>query len=241
MAADFIKNISTIFTNARAQVLSGPDGDEATQRYIIRGIHWRKRPINEEGKPYIRCLWRITTPGEPCGQFVLGGGEAIWEHVLISHLGVVQQPDGKRSVGDTSMAPYFCAWDDCSKFQPDGEPVIGVLLRHLKLHLHPLDKTTKPKAPQETHGGPRQLYYDTPTDERGRPTGIAMGAVLVLRNLARQLSRLPIPEGQHQKWSTRLFTTVTRPLAHVIAYNRTLVVPASDVMAIVMADRRPGA
>jgi chromatin structure-remodeling complex subunit RSC9 len=67
IAGEFIKNVSTVFTGATAQVAHG-------NKYVIRGIRARKVPVQtgmspggkatDKGKEMIRCCWKVTIPVE---------------------------------------------------------------------------------------------------------------------------------------------------------------------------------
>jgi chromatin structure-remodeling complex subunit RSC9 len=65
------------------------------------------------------------------------------------------------------------------------------------------------------------------TDERGDAAGIPLSAVLVLRNLARNLSKAEAEETVLKQggvsWVDRLFKPVERQLFEVMAHNRSLV------------------
>ena len=56
-AAEFIKNVSSTFSTAQAQVINGPQ-----PRFIIKGIRPRKVLIDTNGQPYFKCFWENSKP-----------------------------------------------------------------------------------------------------------------------------------------------------------------------------------
>ncbi|KAK5136739.1 hypothetical protein LTR08_002035 [Meristemomyces frigidus] len=75
IAGDFIKNVSTTFAGATAQVAGA-------NKYVIRGIRARKVPVDtgmlpgskgtDKGKELHKCGWRITIPCEPMRDPITG-------------------------------------------------------------------------------------------------------------------------------------------------------------------------
>lgn len=106
IAGDFIKNVSTVFNGATAQVAG-------QNKYVIRGIRARKVPVetslvpggrpSDKGKELLRCKWRIaypvdaqrdpvtgsmippTTREADCGEWFRSGGDML-KHVCEKHL-----------------------------------------------------------------------------------------------------------------------------------------------------------
>lgn len=108
IAGEFIKNVSTTFQGATAQVAG-------SNKYVIRGIRSRKAPIDtgmlpgakasDKGKELYRCRWQVTSTvdgprdpitGYPSGRITrdldcaewLRSGPDMLKHILISHLQV---------------------------------------------------------------------------------------------------------------------------------------------------------
>lgn len=107
IAGEFIKNVSTVFKSAFAQVV--------LDRYVIQGIRSRKVPVEsavisamrpcDKGKDMIKCCWRVehrvngirdpttglvsapTTRIGDCGEWFLASDEML-KHILASHLGL---------------------------------------------------------------------------------------------------------------------------------------------------------
>lgn len=73
-------------------------------------------------------------------------------------------------------------------------------------------------------------------DEQGHPTGLPMASVMVLKNLARSISKLEQPDGE-ASWMEKLFLPIEPRLWDVMAYNRTLFSKMTEVMQIVTSKR----
>ncbi|GIZ39585.1 hypothetical protein CKM354_000296400 [Cercospora kikuchii] len=106
IAGDFIKNVSSTFQGATAQVA-------AANKYVIKGIRSRTAPVDtgmlagsnaaDKDKELIRCHWHVTYPVEGARDAITGivsgpttrevecaewfrTGEEILEHILTQHL-----------------------------------------------------------------------------------------------------------------------------------------------------------
>ncbi|KAF7191353.1 Chromatin structure-remodeling complex subunit rsc9 [Pseudocercospora fuligena] len=106
IAGDFIKNVSTTFPGATAQVAG-------SNKYVIKGIRSRKVPVDtgilagskgtDKGKELLRCHWKMTIPVEGTRDPVTGltsapttreaecaewfrSGDDILRHILTHHL-----------------------------------------------------------------------------------------------------------------------------------------------------------
>ncbi|KAI9682393.1 MAG: Chromatin structure-remodeling complex protein rsc9 [Caeruleum heppii] len=190
-AAEFIKNVSTTFTSATAQVLQVP-----TPRFIIKGIRPRWRPMDPKGRVYLRCEWRVesgamvngdsgTEAGESdgereCGTFALKP-KHLWEHILTHHLQVPRTADGTWDLTSTSHSahPQPCRWGTCTHSfpSPSSPPPsssstppspLFLLGMHIKTHLpdtHPLKSTLHRKHnldPLDPHV-PHPAQYESQT------------------------------------------------------------------------------
>ncbi|KAK3115688.1 Chromatin structure-remodeling complex protein rsc9 [Teratosphaeriaceae sp. CCFEE 6253] len=86
VAGEFIKNVSTTFAGATAQVAGGG-------KYVIRGIRARRAPVEAgllpgsgvRGEELGKCRWMMTHEQE-CKEWFRQGDEAMMEHVLRDHL-----------------------------------------------------------------------------------------------------------------------------------------------------------
>ncbi len=71
-------------------------------------------------------------------------------------------------------------------------------------------------------------YVETPVDERGDASGIPLSAVLVLRNLARNMPKTEVEENAMKEegavsYVDRLFKPVEGKLWDIFAHNKSLV------------------
>ncbi|KAK3682571.1 hypothetical protein B0T22DRAFT_288540 [Podospora appendiculata] len=132
-AADFIRNISTVYHTAGAQIVrdQGPTGE--VQKFIIRGIRPRPYPINPEGRPYFRCLWsRAPDVPAKCGSWHLST-ETMWEHILNDHLSEARSTEDQKFKNKEGL--YVCAWDSCAKYRQPTQLHLNQLMLHVKTHL----------------------------------------------------------------------------------------------------------
>ena len=234
-AAEFIKNVSTTFADkATAQVQTG-----ATQKFIIKGIRTRSVPVDLKGDEYTKCLWRRDhRTGKPCTEFFMSP-EAMYQHILQDHLGATQQPDGKF---DNTHGEFVCQWDKCRRFRHAPEKSMRRMADHIKIHLPPAPITaplkdpdyfgpppTKRWKPSYIIPSPRKsfTYQNTAVDENNQAAGIPLSAVLVLRNLARNIPKTETEENTLKEggvsWVDRLFRPVEPKLFDIMAHNRSLV------------------
>ncbi|KAK3350130.1 hypothetical protein B0T25DRAFT_260242 [Lasiosphaeria hispida] len=269
-AADFIRNISTVYQTAGAQIIrdQGPMGE--VQKFIIRGIRPRPFPISPEGQAYFRCQWS-PTPGAPlkCGVWNLSA-EKMWDHILTDHLG--ESPDEKGEFKNR-QGTYVCSWDSCKKYSQPTNLFLVQFMMHIKTHLKTEESGYKAAANQQTgegssHGSKRHkmrivrpaktinlTYEETASvrDERNpnaipQSAGIPLSAVLILRNIARNVGKTEAEEallkqqalegGSNARdesegiedgsvipasgWKERLFRPVTARLWEVFTENKVL-------------------
>ena len=226
-AADFIKNVSTTFPSANAQVIPGPQ-----PRFIIKGIRPRFTPTDSKGRLYFRCLW--TAPGaySSCGSFQPTPA-SIWEHIVTQHLGLTRSEDTKqwdfetlRRKASEQNQTFSCHWARCQHFAPGGtqDPIIVGI--HVKTHLpdtsldslrrSKFNQTKRPALLPNGHGLPEDeddpngypaefeliQWHDTQWDERGDPMGLSFTSALVLRSLARN-----VPKAMETSKAEKLTTT----------------------------------
>ncbi|PQE05184.1 rsc complex subunit rsc9 protein [Rutstroemia sp. NJR-2017a BBW] len=243
-AADFIKNVSTTFGDkANAQVQSGP-----VQKFIIKGIRMRSAPVDLNGEEYTKCLWR-THLGRHCGEFFMIP-EAMYQHILKSHFNAQQNAEGKFENASSGTHQYVCAWDTCQRFRHAPATKLSEIATHIKVHL-PAKRALKTDsddlaAPPAKKLKPSYLvspprisfkYHITAVDEHNDAAGIPLSAVLVLRNLARNVSKTEaeeaaIKEGQ-VSWVDRLFKPVEPRLFAIYAHNKILATYMTDLLAAI--------
>jgi chromatin structure-remodeling complex subunit RSC9 len=276
VASDFIKNVSTVFAGANAQVVTGP-----SSKFIIKGIQPRHAPIDSQGRACLKCKWDPPT-AEACSQFFLNPTD-LYHHFLSGHLDMTLGEDN-RWIGQTrtdESVPMDCYWAGChyfSRLEPGTRPVTSRLVQHFRQHL-PHESTQMPKMltpagepyamltsfdpevlamPATSENFPfgrpaiyHEIKYEvTPVDDAGEPTGVALCALLVLRNIARNLPEALFllggqtpnggfyvqrgdPLGSAEAWMAKLFGPLKWPLTHLWASNRTLGSYAFDTMTLV--------
>ncbi len=244
-AADFIRNVSHVFANARAQIIRGPG---EVQRFIIEGIRARTVPSHYETREeYTRCQWQMAKGAlsKRCNQFFLGG-EQMWHHVLTAHLGV---PIGENGKIDNREVTMSCDWADCVKYPTPRPLKLAQLTRHIKTHVPAAQKRPQQDGAELAAKRQRKSYI-TPaktmsltwektvvtSDERKpnveQAAGIPLSAVLVLRNIARNVVKTESEEellkkhemgGEGGGWNERLFRPVVTRLFEVMTENKALV------------------
>ncbi|KAK9426463.1 hypothetical protein SUNI508_02904 [Seiridium unicorne] len=244
-AADFIRNVSHVFTSARAQIIRGPG---EAQRFIIEGIRARTSPLDYETKEeYARCQWGVgeAPSTQKCGAF-FPGGEKLWQHMLTSHLEQAPSEEGKFEDKELEIS---CKWGDCKKYTQPTKMQLSQLTRHLKTHVATSAKRGLADASELPAKRQRKSYivpaktmtvtwektFTTP-DERNpridRAAGIPLSAVLVLRNIARNVVKTESQEsllqqeengGETGGWNEKLFRPVMARLFEVMTENTAMV------------------
>ncbi|KAI2633454.1 hypothetical protein GGS21DRAFT_135787 [Xylaria nigripes] len=260
-AADFIRNVSHVFVNARAQIIRGPG---EVQRFIIEGIRARTVPINYETKEeYMRCQWQVAkaTNGafsKRCNQFFLGG-EQMWHHVVTAHLSVPRAENGE--FGNKEIIAS-CDWGDCVKYPTPRTLKLAELTSHIKIHVPSARK--RPQQDSADFPAKRQRKsYIIPAktmsltwektlitvDERKphveQAAGIPLSAVLVLRNIARNVVKTESEESLLKRreegdesggWNERLFRPVMARLFEVMTENRALAGYITSLLQLVQTE-----
>jgi len=257
-AADFIRNVSHVFVNARAQIIRGPG---EVQRFIIEGIRARPAPMDPDRKEeYLPCKWVL--PSNPvtgrCSSFFLQG-EQMWHHILKSHLGIVPGEGGKIEDKEVN---WVCGWEGCSKYPKQAPKKLSELTRHIKIHVPSSHKRTLsessesvPKRPRKTFIIPAKtmsLTWEqtvTTRDERNpkieQAAGIPLSAVLVLRNIARnvvktdaedELLREQESSNESGGWNERLFRPVLPRLFEVMTENKAMASYITSLLQLVQND-----
>lgn len=272
--ADFIRNVNHVWTTAGAQIIRGPKGEN--QKFIIKGIRARLRPVDPENEAneYFPCLWSLPGPHHHKCNIFFPNPEKMYNHIVVDHLGVKPNPDGKFSNPENDQV---CYWAQCTKFPAPTKMFLAAFMQHIKTHIFayqqklgpPLpapvsndgeartDSSTSsgpspsPKRNKRVHTVPAQTltieYEETLTtrDERNpnivQPGGIPLSAVLVLRNIARNVIKTDAQDEllkQQEKddidekargWNERLFRAVLPRLYQVMTAN---VVMAPNVASL---------
>jgi chromatin structure-remodeling complex subunit RSC9 len=229
-AAEFIKNVSTTFNTAQAQVINGPQ-----PRFIIKGIKPRRLLVDLQGVPYYRCFWESERPdpsdsAKPPTKHMCSmwqsSRKSLWAHMVQDHLGVVRHPDG--SFEKNAIGEYYCKWYGCMRSTAFTKATDAGT--HLRSHI-PESSDAMLKLINDIAGmGPekdpemtRHTSYYTSIDEQGTPIGISFMSVMILRNLARFANKHGAEYQQKDsKLMDRLFGNVGHELWHTFSINRTL-------------------
>ncbi|KAI0968189.1 arid/bright DNA binding domain-containing protein [Xylaria arbuscula] len=257
-AADFIRNVSHVFANARAQIIRGPG---EVQRFIIEGIRARTAPCHfETREEYTRCQWQIVkgSLSKKCNQFYLGG-EQMWHHVLTAHLAVPIDENGKIENREVTTS---CDWADCVQYSTPRQLKLAQLTRHIKTHFPAAQKRPQQDGSELAAKRQRKSYI-TPaktmaltwektvvtSDERKpnveQAAGIPLSAVLVLRNIARNVVKTESEEellkknetdGENGGWNERLFRPVMTRLFEVMTENKALAGYITSLLQLVQTE-----
>lgn len=234
-AADFIKNVSaTFYDKAVAQVQAGP---AQTQKFLIKGIRHRLKPVDTNGEEYTRCLWQVG-PGaqHPGGEFHLSP-EDMYQHIIKDHLGEAPRNDGKF---ENVEAKFVCHWGRCHRFKATPATNLAEIARHIKIHCRPAASGPKtveyagpPAKKQKTSYRipPKKqpfLYYIGHYDDKGRVAAVPLSAVLILKNLARNLPKTEADEKAMKieggvSLVDQFFKPVEPRLFEIMAHNKTMV------------------
>lgn len=239
--ADFIRNSTSVYKESNAQVLREP-GD-AQQKFIIHGIRARPRPLSIEGSEYGRCLWAMNPDkkNEKCGHFFLRQ-EQMWEHILISH---VHEKRDENGMFVNAEKEFRCTWGECTKYDKRSKMYLHDFARHINTHVSSMVS--------KSHGAVKRVQNawvipartmnvtmeETATfrDERTpdaapQAAGIPLSAVLVLRNIARNVVKTEAEEelvklqqrgSERGGWNERLFRQHLPRLFEVLAENVAMV------------------
>lgn len=247
-AAEFIKNVSTTFADKAAAQVQVQPGE--VQKFIIKGIRIRDVPVDFKGREFTKCLWMITeqfsSETRDCGEHFMGP-EQMYDHILTTHAGARKNEAGFFVNEDRS---FPCRWNNCHKSSLTSIAKLNQFGRHIKIHVTAQANAQAMAAAKEPHingyldgitakktkpswmePATKQTwhYIETPVDERGDAAGIPLTAVLVLRNLARNLPKTEAEEVAMKEEGTvsyvdKLFKPVESRLWEAFAHNKSLVI-----------------
>lgn len=226
-AAEFIKNVSTTFSNAQAQVINGPG---SATKFIIKGIRPLETAYTFQGFPYSYCKWADNRkPSKTC-QRAFATPTELRHHVFTDHMNLkpTENP-GHYNLEKASSPIHTCLWDNCSKFRSSGPSAnTAMVAGHVASHLpeeRPADAgPPSQKRPVLQDRIVRKWFYmDTPCNERGEPFGVAYKAALVLRNIAWNLpTRIAPPEYNGLSWKQAVFLSHRPKIIDTWDRNRSL-------------------
>lgn len=121
VASDVIKNVTHVFTNALAMVLTDP-----IQRFIVRGVDRRKDSVSSDR---FKCLWDRTQCPAPASN----SSSELYEHVL-EHFVAIE------------TAEFPCLWSSC-QHAPLSQPALRA---HILTHLSHNQFPEKPPSQSDT-------------------------------------------------------------------------------------------
>ncbi|EAQ85183.1 hypothetical protein CHGG_09197 [Chaetomium globosum CBS 148.51] len=158
-APEFIRHISTVYSNAGAQVIREANGE--SQKFIMRGIRPRVFPVTTDGRGYFQCQWQ-RAPGQhiKCGTWNIST-EKMWEHILTDHLNETPGEDGKYQ---NREATYLCTWDGCTKYHKPTQLHLTQFMAHLKTHL-------KAEEADRAAAAAQQQQAELPSSSHGSGSG----------------------------------------------------------------------
>lgn len=241
--ADFIRSCSQIYQNSAPQVLTRGD---AQQKFIIASIRPRPTPVNLEGQEYVKCQWvSKDQPAQICGEYFLERKD-MFTHVLELHLGETADEEGRYPNEEKT---FRCLWKDCSRHDKPTSLRLIDFARHVNVHISscwpPPTSEPRTKKPRKDWMVPAKTmtvtFEETQTvrDEQNpnapaQASGIPLSAVLVLRNIARNVGKTDAEEelaaenerergGEPGGWKERLFRPLMGRLFEVMAENRAMV------------------
>lgn len=174
------------------------------------------------------------------------GSEQMYNHVLTAHASARKNEQGKFT---NQLRSFACHWNGCVKFHSATPVKPSQFGSHIKIHVtaqanaHAVAQAKEPNVNGYLDGHVAKKskpswmepatkrtwqYIETPVDERGDAAGIPLTAVLVLRNLARNLPRteaeeMVVKEDGGVSLVDRLFKPVESRLWEVFAHNKSLV------------------
>ncbi|GKT86318.1 arid bright dna binding domain-containing protein [Colletotrichum tofieldiae] len=240
--ADFIRNSCSVYKGSKAEVWAGSGvPGEVQQKFIIHGIRCRVRPVGIDGEVFLRCLWDSASgrPNEKCGHF-FGNKEAMWNHVVKVHLKLTRNEQGGF---DNKEEEIRCRWADCTKYPKPTKMKLALMGHHLQTHCCQIFNGIAINE-KKAQAGPQPsdnlvVHFEetaTAPDEQNpsappQAAGIPLSAVLILRNIARNVVKTPAQEdllklhelgGEAGGWNERLFRTVLPRLYEVMTENRVL-------------------
>lgn len=236
-AAEFIKNVSTTFTNAQAQVINGPG---AATKFIIKGIRPLEAAHTFEGFPFLYCRWADgTTPSKKC-QRAFASPTDLRSHVFTEHMNLaLTDTPGRYNLDKADSPIHTCLWDSCTKLRSSGPSAdTAMVAGHVSSHLpedRPVDaEPPTSKRPVLQERIVRKWYYmDTPTTETGEPLGVAYKAALVLRNVARNLPDRPAPQYNGLPWKKAVFLSHRTKIVELWECNRSLRRELAELISVI--------
>ncbi|KAM0747117.1 hypothetical protein T439DRAFT_329359 [Meredithblackwellia eburnea MCA 4105] len=173
-AADVIKMSTEAFPTALPQVVDDPNAQGGSgKKFVIKGIRVRDRTD-------LRTIFRCPVKG--CGESVGPKTQLeLYHHVQRRHL----------SSDQTTKCPYpSCPYVAASPTHPVADLSIHIRTHMIEYHPPPgYSLTPDPPEPEDEEAQIVHFRLHALLDDKQEATGIALLAVLVLRNLARVIRK----------------------------------------------------
>lgn len=199
-AAEFIRNVTHVYHGAGAQIQKEKDerGMEV-QKFIIKGIRPRTRPISPEGQEFFKCQWKtattVTVPAGPtgptsvptsapaapttrkivkqCGTF-FESAEDMYNHILTHHL-KEKLTDGKVENKERELQ---CVWTGCYKYPKSEKTSLAEFAKHVKTHVVKAEQDIRqgePPAKKKKKTEDSTATPATPASAAATPSAAANG------------------------------------------------------------------
>ncbi|KAF9876352.1 arid/bright DNA binding domain-containing protein [Colletotrichum karsti] len=256
--ADFIRNSCSVYKGSKAEVWHGSGAPgEMQQKFIIHGIRCRLQPVGLDGKVFLRCLWDSSSgrPNEKCGHF-FGTNETMWNHVVSTHLNWTRNEAGSFENKEEDLR---CQWADCKKYATPTKMKRAEMSHHLQTHccqiFNGIAINKHKSVPGYTQPGETMTFQYEETaathDEQNpaagpQAAGIPLSAVLILRNIARNVVKTPAQEdllklhelgGEGGGWNERLFRTLLPRLYEIMSENKLMAPYIVSLIQFVESER----
>jgi len=169
-----------------------------------------------------------------CGEFA-AEGKSMWEHIVNAHLGLAKDETGQYILDLTDSAVHNCCWAGCTRFDGVAAASAFTVGMHVKTHMSDVSSTSTERAKYNITPdqdpltkAPHKAWtmQNTMTDERSDAIGLPLTSALVLRNLARMLSKTSAglrDDGEvNENVLWEYFGSVKDQLFYVMAHNQPL-------------------
>ncbi|KJR80913.1 chromatin structure-remodeling complex subunit RSC9 [Sporothrix schenckii 1099-18] len=206
-AAEFIRNVTHVYHAAGAQIQKEQTPQGEVQKFIIKGIRPRRRPISPEGQEFFRCQWRMPAASAApasasasasasaplaspsCGIF-FGAADKLYAHILQDHVGETPDADGK--VANVKDCDVRCLWAGCRKYPKGTKMPLADFMKHIKTHAVQSEQDIRQNQKQVQQ--PQQ--QDAPASaESGSPADGSNGAAQPSNPLKHQRQRSSVSNG----------------------------------------------
>jgi chromatin structure-remodeling complex subunit RSC9 len=158
----------------------------------------------------------------------------MYNHLLIEHMGASKNEDGKFI--SVPYDHFVCKWGHCTRYRTATALTPRQCVCHIKTHTpvrkDPSQGLNSRPSWIEPAVTTKWMYEQGPIDERGDAAGIPLSAVLVLRNLARNMPKA-IEGVETPGWTQMLFKPVEPMLFEILAHNPSLANYLTDLLAAI--------